>query len=68
MSNIFTEFEKNYEVRRDKFKIKKIGVKCECNVVLIKSSLFSLSHEQILCGSSDYPVVLLYIHIDYKDT
>ena len=33
-----------------------------------KSSLFSLSHEQILCGSSDYPVVLLYIHIDYKDT
>ena len=68
MSNIFTEFEKNYEVRRDKFKIKKIGVKCECNVVLIKRSLYLLSYELILCGSSDYPVVLLYIHIDYKDT
>ena len=68
MSNIFTEFEKNFKGRRDKSKVKKILGKCGCNVVLIKRSLYLLSYELILCGSSDYPVVLLYIHIDYNDT
>ena len=56
MSNIFTDIKKNYKVRGDKYKVKILG-KCGYNVVIIKSSLFMLSHEQILCGSSDYPVV-----------